>query len=165
MHDIRLIRDEPAAFDAGLVRRGAGEASAVLLTLDERRRAIATELQAAQARRNEASKAIGQAKAQKDEATAAALMAEVAALKERMPALEEEAGAIDFELNAALAAIPNLPAADVPDGADEEANVEQHRWGTPRTFDFEAREHADFGGPLGVDFEAAAAISGARRRL
>jgi len=162
MHDIRLIRDDPAAFDAALDRRGVAPISASLLTLDGRRRAIATELQVAQARRNEASKAIGQAKARKDDATAAALMTEVAALKERMPALETEGGAVDAALEAALAAIPNLPAEDVPQGADESGNVEQHRWGTPPTFDFTAREHPDFAGPLGLDFEAAALISGAR---
>lgn len=162
MHDIRLIREDPTAFDAAIARRGADSVSAELLVLDERRRAIATELQAAQARRNEASKAIGQAKAQKDEATASALMAEVAALKERMPALETEAAEVESALDAALAAIPNLPATDVPDGADEEGNVEQARWGTPPAFDFPAREHPDFAGPLGLDFEAAAAISGAR---
>ena len=162
MHDIRLIRDDPTAFDAAIARRGADPVSAELLALDERSRAITTELQTAQARRNEASKAIGQAKAQKDEATAASLMAEVAALKERMPALETEGAEVDAALKAALAAIPNLPAADVPDGADEEGNVEQHRWGTPPSFDFDAREHPDFAGPLGLDFEAAALISGAR---
>jgi seryl-tRNA synthetase len=162
MHDIRLIRENPASFDAGLGRRGAEPLSTELLALDERRRAIATELQVAQTRRNEASKAIGQAKAQKDEATASTLMAEVAALKERMPALEAEGSDVEAKLNAVLAAIPNLPAADTPDGADEADNVEQHLWGTIRQFNFEAREHPDFAGPLGLDFESAAAISGAR---
>ena len=162
MHDIRLIRDDPAAFDAALTRRGVSLTSAALLTLDERRRAITTELQVAQARRNEASKAIGQAKAQKDETTASALMAEVAILKERMPALEAEGSEVDAALQSALAAIPNLPADDVPEGVDEGGNVEQHRWGVPPTFDFTAREHPDFAGPLGLDFEAAAQISGAR---
>ncbi len=162
MHDIRLIRENPTAFDAGLARRGAEAASATLLALDERRRAIATELQAAQARRNEASKAIGQAKAQKDEATASALMAEVAALKEKMPALEVEAGEVEAALEAALAALPNIPADEVPDGPDEDANVEQKTWGAPPAFAFEAKEHPDFAGPLGLDFEAAALISGAR---
>ena len=162
MHDIRLIRDDPAAFDAALARRGAASQSAALIALDERRRAITTELQAAQARRNEASKAIGAAKAQKDEATAAALMAEVATLKERMPALEAEGAQVDTDLLAALAAIPNLPADDVPEGTDEDGNVEQHRWGSPTDFDFEAKEHPDFADKLGLDFEAAAAISGAR---
>ncbi len=162
MHDIRLIRDNPAAFDAALLRRRAAAASDSLLALDERRRSIATELQTAQTRRNEASKAIGQAKAQKDEATASALMAEVAALKERMPALESEGAEIDAQLTAALAALPNLATDDVPDGADEGDNVEQHSWGEFPKFDFEPKEHADFAGPLGLDFESAAAISGAR---
>ncbi|TAK06613.1 MAG: serine--tRNA ligase [Rhizorhabdus sp.] len=162
MHDIRLIRDDPTAFDAALARRGLAAASADLLALDERRRAIATELQGAQARRNEASKAIGQAKAQKDEATAAALMSEVATLKERMPALEAEGGELDAAMEAALAAIPNLPAAGVPDGTDEDGNIEQRRWGDLPDFAFEAREHPDFAGPLGLDFESAVAISGAR---
>jgi seryl-tRNA synthetase len=162
MHDIRSIRENPAAFDAALVRRGAADASAALLALDERRRAITTELQTAQTRRNEASKAIGQAKAQKDETTASALMAEVAAIKERMPALEIEGAEIDAQLTAALAALPNVAADDVPDGADEQDNVEQHIWGDAPSFDFEPKEHPDFAGPLGLDFESAAAISGAR---
>lgn len=162
MHDIRLIRDDPTSFDAALARRGAAPASGALLALDERRRAIATALQSAQGRRNEASKAIGQAKAQKDEATASALMAEVAILKEKMPALEAEGSEVEQALNAALAAIPNLPADGIPEGSDEDGNVEQHRWGIPPSFDFAAREHPDFAGPLGLDFEAAALISGAR---
>ena len=162
MHDIRLIRDDPTAFDAALGRRGGAPASAALTALDERRRAITTELQAAQARRNEASKAIGQAKARKDELAASALMAEVAALKEKMPALEAEGSELDSALHAALAAIPNLAAEDVPQGADEDGNVEQHRWGRPPAFDFAPREHPDFGAPLGLDFESAALISGAR---
>ena len=162
MHDIRLIREDPAAFDADLARRGTPPAAATLLALDERRRAIATELQGAQTRRNEASKMIGQAMAQRDEATASALMAEVAALKEKMPSLEAEAGELDAALSAALAAIPNLPAPEVPEGADEDSNIEQHRWGTPPAFDFAAREHPDFAGPLGLDFESAALIAGAR---
>ena len=162
MHDIRLIRDDPTAFDTALVRRGATPASPALLGLDERRRAITTALQAAQARRNEASKAIGQAKAQKDEANASKLMAEVALLKEKMPALEAEGTEVDEALSAALAAIPNLPAADVPAGVDEDGNVEQQRWGTPSAFDFTPREHPDFAGPLGLDFETAALIAGAR---
>jgi len=162
MHDIRQIRDAPGAFDTALARRGIAPTSATLLALDERRRAITTELQTAQTRRNEASKAIGQAKAQKDEARASALMTEVAAIKERMPALETEGAELDMALNDALAAIANLPADDVPVGADEEGNVEQHRWGTVPTFDFKPKEHPDFAGPLGLDFESAAAISGAR---
>jgi len=162
MHDIRLIRDEPAGFDAALARRGLASIATALVDLDERRRTIATELQAAQTRRNEASKAIGQAKATGNSGNAEALMSEVAALKEKISRLEAESGEIERELHAALAAIPNLPAADVPTGADENDNVEQRRWGALRQFDFKAREHAEFGVGLGLDFEAAAAISGAR---
>ena len=162
MHDIRQIREAPEAFDDALARRGIAPASAALLSLDERRRAIATELQTAQTRRNEASKAIGQAKAQKDEATAAGLMAEVAEIKERMPALESEGAEVDAALADALAAIANLPAEDVPVGADEDGNVEQRRWGAVPSFAFPPKEHPDFAGPLGLDFESAAAISGAR---
>ena len=123
MHDIRTIRDDPEAFDAALARRGAPPAAAALVADDQRRRALATELQTALARRNEASKAIGAAKARKAEDEAAALMAEVAALKDRLPALEAEEKAAGEALTAALAALPNLPAADVPDGADEAGNV------------------------------------------
>lgn len=162
MHDIRFIRENPEAFDAGLARRGLDPQAAALLALDERRRALITELQAGQARRNEASKAIGAAKAAKDEATAQALMAEVAALKERLPAIEAEEKALGEELQAALAIIPNLPGADVPDGADEHGNVEVSRWGTPRAFDFAPREHADLAPALGMDFETGARLSGAR---
>ena len=162
MHDIRLIRDDPDGFDTGLARRGLAPMAASIATMDEKRRAIGHELQVAQARRNEASKAIGAAKAQKDEATAADLMGEVAALKERMPALEAEERAVAAHIDETLAALPNLPAADVPDGADEDGNVEVARWGQPPVFAFAARDHADFAPALGLDFETAAAISGAR---
>ncbi len=162
MHDIRLIRENPVAFDAALGRRGLEPLSANILALDEKSRAIKTEWQQAQARRNEASKAIGQAIAAKDVATADALKTEVAALKERMPALEAEERSVGELLTALLAAIPNLPASDVPDGADEADNVELRRWGTPRDFDFAPQDHADFGPSLGLDFEGGAALSGAR---
>lgn len=162
MHDIRLIRENPAAFDAALGRRGLEPLSANILALDEKSRAIKTEWQQAQARRNEASKAIGQAMAAKDVATADALKTEVAALKERMPALEAEERSVGELLTALLAAIPNLPASDVPDGGDEADNVELSRWGTPRDFDFAPQDHADFGPSLGLDFEGGAALSGAR---
>ncbi|MET0269763.1 MAG: serine--tRNA ligase [Sphingomonas sp.] len=162
MHDIRLIRDDPAAFDAGLASRGLPPRAIDLAALDTRRRAIATELQVAQARRNEASKAIGAAKAKRDENAAASLMAEVATIKTRMPELEREEAEVAAMLEGDLAAIPNLPAADVPEGADEDGNVEVSRWGAPRDFAFAAREHPDFAGPLGLDFESAVAVSGAR---
>ena len=162
MHDIRLVRDYPAAFDAALLKRGAEPASTSLLALDEDRRALQTRAQEGQNRRNEASKAIGKAMAQGDSDTAEALKAEVAQLKDTLPALEAEAKDKADALDAMLAALPNLAAPDVPDGADEDANVEIARWGTPREFDFPPKEHADFGPALGLDFETAAAISGAR---
>ncbi len=162
MHDIRFIRENPQAFDAGLARRGLEPLAATLLKLDGERRALATELQQGLAKRNEASKAIGQAMAAKDMDRAETLKAEVAALKESLPALEEKEREASAALDAMLAAIPNLPGDDVPEGADEHANVEISRWGTPRAFDFEPRDHADFGPALGLDFEAAAAMSGAR---
>lgn len=165
MHDIRLIRDDPAAFDASLARRGFPPVASELVALDERRRALMTEAQVAQARRNEASKAIGAAKAAKDEATAATLMAEVATLKERLPAIEAEEKALGESLNAQLAAIPNLPLGDVPEGADEAGNMLVARHGTPGTFGFTPREHDAIGPALGLDFETGAAMAGARFTL
>ncbi len=162
MHDIALIRDGPAAFDAGLERRGQPPRAAELIALADARRAATTALQASQTRRNEASKAIGQAKARRDEATAATLMAEVAALKQDLPGLEAAERDAGEALEQALAAIPNLPAADVPAGGGEDDNVELARWGEPRAFDFSPREHADFAPALGMDFEAGIALSGAR---
>jgi seryl-tRNA synthetase len=162
MHDIRLIRENSEAFDAGLARRGAEPAAQALLALDAQRRAVATRMQEAQNRRNEASKAIGAAKAQKREDEAAALMAEVAQLKQTLPALEQEERDLDARQRDELAKLPNIPAAEVPDGADEAGNVEVARWGTLREFDFAPKEHADLGPALGLDFETGAAISGAR---
>ncbi len=162
MHDIRFIRENPAAFDAALARRGFAPLSADILAADEKNRAVKTQLQQDQARRNDASKAIGQAMAAKDMDKAEALKAEVAAIKERMPALEADDRDTSEALTAMLAAIPNLPADDVPQGADEADNVEVSRWGTPRDFDFTPQDHADFGPALGLDFEGGAALSGAR---
>ncbi len=162
MHDIRLIRDDPAAFDAALARRGVDAVSATLIALDEKRRAVSTKAQEAQNRRNEASKAIGQAMGKGDKDTAEALKAEVARIKEDLPALEAEDRALDEALRGELARLPNLPLSQVPDGADESENVEVSRWGTPRDFAFTAREHADIGPALGMDFETGAAIAGAR---
>ncbi len=162
MHDLKSIRENPSAFDAGLARRGAAAASAEILALDERRRAVLSELQEGQARRNEASKAIGAAMGKGDTATAEALKAEVGALKEKLPLLEEQERAVSTELDALLASIPNLPFDDVPDGADEKDNVEVARWGDPRAFDFEPKDHSEIGPPLGLDFETGVAISGAR---
>ena len=162
MHDIRLIRDNPAAFDAGLARRGLDPLSAQILAADASLRALQTEIQASLARRNEASKLIGQAMAQGDKDKAEALKAEVTDLKTTLPAKEEIEREQLAALQDLLAALPNLPADDVPDGEDEDANVEISRWGTPRTFDFAPQEHADFAPALGLDFETAAKMSGAR---
>ncbi|PZO65549.1 MAG: serine--tRNA ligase, partial [Pelagerythrobacter marensis] len=162
MHDIRAIRNDPAAFDAGLARRGLPPQAAALIALDERRRAAATEAQEAQNRRNAASKAIGQAMASGAADEAEALKTEVAAIKQRLPELEAEEREAGAALDAALAVVPNLPADDVPEGADEQANREIARWGTPRQFDFTPQEHADLGPALGMDFETGAALSGAR---
>lgn len=165
MHDIRLIRDDPTAFDAGLERRGLAPMAGDLLALDERRRALITELQAGQTRRNEASKAIGAAKATRDEATAAALMAEVATLKTRLPDLEAEERAAGDALDARLAAIPNLPLADVPKGATEDDNRLVAEHGRKPDFAFPIREHDAIGPALGLDFETGALLAGARFTL
>ncbi|WP_342658853.1 serine--tRNA ligase [Sphingomonas carotinifaciens] len=165
MHDIRLIRDDPAAFDAALTKRGGEPQSAALLALDERRRTTIAAAQDAQTRRNDLSKQIGQAKAAKDEARAQSLMAEVADLKAKLPELEEQERAIGAELDAALAAIPNLPAADVPPGADEADNALVHTRGQRPEFAFPPAEHDAIGPALGLDFETGVALSGARFTL
>jgi seryl-tRNA synthetase len=162
MHDIRLIREDPAAFDAGLARRGLEPLAARLIALDEQRRAAVTEVQVAQSRRNEASKLIGAAMAKGDREGAEALKAEVAALKDQMPALEARADELARQLKEALEIIPNLPGADVPDGAGEEDNRVISEWGEKRAFDFTPREHADIAPALGMDFETGARLSGAR---
>ena len=162
MHDIRLIRDNPEAFDAGLARRGLAAQAASLIALDEARRAAVTEVQVAQSRRNEASKLIGAAMAKGDREGAEAIKAEVAALKDAMPAMEARAEELAGQLKAALEIIPNLPGADVPDGASEEDNRVEAEWGEKRVFDFTPREHADIAPALGMDFETGARLSGAR---
>jgi len=162
MHDIRLIRDDPAAFDAGLARRGAKPTANALLAIDEERRALTTRLQEMQSRRNEASKAIGAAMGKGDKDTAEALKAEVAQIKAEMPEIEERERELGEKLRHELAIIPNLPAEDVPDGADEEGNVEVAVWGEKPVFDFEPKEHADIAPALGMDFETGALLSGAR---
>ena len=165
MHDIRLIRDDPAAFDAALAKRGAAPQADTLIAIDERRRAIIAEAQEAQTRRNDLSKQIGQAKAAKDDARARELMDEVAALKAKLPELEEQERAVEVELNTALAAIPNLPAADVPQGADENDNMLVHQKGEPTQLAFEAREHDVIAPALGMDFETGVALAGTRFTL
>src|SRR4051794_33587474 len=119
MHDIKWIRDNPDAFDRALKRRGLAGESQKLLAIDERRRAVIQKLEGAQARRNAASKEVGEAKKNKDEAAAKKLMGEVTHLKNPTPAMEAEEKAASQELDRALAQIPNLPLGEVPDGADE----------------------------------------------
>src|SRR5579872_7190095 len=163
MHDIKSIRENAASFDAGLKRRGLASLSGSLLAIDERRRAAILKSEQAQARRNAASKEIGDAKKAKDDARATALMAEVASLKTTMPELEAATKAADAELEAALAAIPNLPLDEVPDGLDEHGNVQHHVFGAARSYSFAPKAHDDLGMALGLmDFEAAAKLSGAR---
>ena len=162
MHDIAFIRKNPGAFDAGLARRGAEPQADTILALDARRREVTTALQQAQSRRNDASKAIGQAMGQGDTAKAEALKAEVAQIKQHMPEMEEQDRALASELNDLLARLPNLPAEDVPEGEDESGNVEVSQWGDRREFTFEPKEHADLGPALGMDFETGTKLSGAR---
>jgi seryl-tRNA synthetase len=162
MHDIKAIRDDPGAFDRAWTSRGLAPQSAELLTLDERLRAAQTALQAAQSRRNEASKLIGQAKAKKDDAGAAALMAEVEGLKATIAAETATEADAAAQLREKLAALPNVPAPDVPPGADEHGNVEVRRFSEPYRIE-NPKDHVDLGAGLGMmDFEAAAKMSGAR---
>src|SRR5450755_1850735 len=163
MHDIKSIRENPTAFDQALGRRGLPPRAVELIGIDERRRHLILASEQAQARRNSASKEIGDAKKTKDEARAARLMAEVTELKTTMPQLEAAAKNADEELNKALAEIPNLPLDEVPDGLDEHGNVQRHVFGAVRNYAFKPKPHDDLGGALGfMDFEAAAKLSGAR---
>jgi seryl-tRNA synthetase len=161
MHDIKLIRDNPALFDAGLQKRGLAPLSAHILDLDQRRRAAQTGLQEGQARRNEASKQIGMVKKQGGDADA--LMAEVAELKDKLAGFDAADKSLGEELEALLMTIPNLPADDVPQGADESGNVELRKVGSVPPFAFTPLEHDALGEKLGMmDFAAAARMSGAR---
>ena len=163
MYDIKWIREHPDAFDRGLKRRGLEPLSKKLVALDEKRRAAITKFEQAQARRNAASKEIGDAKKAKDEAKASKLMAEVTELKTSLPAMEEEQTTLAAELDKELAQIPNTPLDDVPDGADAGGNVEHHVVGKKRDYAFKPRQHFELGEALGMmDFELAAKLSGAR---
>jgi seryl-tRNA synthetase len=163
MHDIKSIRDNPDAFDKGLKRRRLAPESGKLLALDEERRAAITAFEQAQAARNAASKEIGEAKKNKDEARTNLLMAQVTELKTTLPELERVAGEAETKLNDILAAIPNIPLDEVPDGADEKGNVEHHKFGARPDLKFAPKQHFDLGEALGqMDFETAAKLSGAR---
>ncbi len=163
MHDIRLIRETPEAFDAALARRGLAPVSAELLAIDAARRARILAAETAQAERNAASKEVGAAKARGDEAEFDRLRALVAEKKDEIARLEDEAKAEDAKLRERLMELPNLPREDVPEGADEADNVELRRVGTPPAFDFAPKEHFEIAGVKpGMDFETAAKLSGSR---
>jgi len=163
MHDIKWIRDNPAAFDRALARRGLPAEAGRLGAIDERRRSVIVKLEQAQARRNAASKEIGEAKKNKNDAAANALMTEVAALKTSIAAMEEQEKTVSKELEDALAQIPNLPHDEVPDGKDANDNVEHHHFGAKRSYAFTPKQHFELGEALGMmDFETAAKLSGAR---
>ncbi len=162
MHDIRLIREAPAAFDAALARRGADPMSDAILAVDAARREKIAAAEAALADRNAASKEVGAAKGRGDEAEFERLRALVSDKKAEIARLEEEAKAEDARLRDLLMSLPNLPYDDVPDGADEDDNVEVKRWGTPRDFAFAPKEHYQLAAAGGLDFETAAKLSGAR---
>jgi seryl-tRNA synthetase len=163
MHDIRFIRDNPAAFDAGLKKRGLEPLSAKVIKLDNERKAAIAALQEASEQRNALSKEIGKTKAAKDEARAQELMAQVAGLKEIMPKLESEQREAEAALDKVLKEIPNLPNADVPEGVDEHGNVLKSNFESIRPQLMEGKAHDDLGVALGLmDFEAAARMSGAR---
>jgi len=161
MHDIAFIRANPDAFDRALKKRGLAAQSADILAIDADRRACIVETEQAQARRNEASKLIGEAK--RTGGNADALMAEVAELKERLPALQEQEKALQQQLDDVLSAIPNLPNDDVPLGEDETGNVQIRQIGSAKNYEFTPKEHFALGEAWGtMDFEAAAKLSGAR---
>ncbi|WP_417491486.1 serine--tRNA ligase [Maricaulis sp.] len=163
MHDIKLIRDDASAFDAALARRGMEPQSPVLLDLDAKRREALGRQQEAETERNALSKLVGRAKASGDEAEFNRLRGEVDRLKAVLEESSEQAKHFDEALSEHLAALPNLPEADVPLGKDENDNVEIRRWGEPKAFNYEPKDHVDLGEGLGqMDFEAAAALSGAR---
>ncbi|MDE3079486.1 MAG: serine--tRNA ligase [Paracoccaceae bacterium] len=163
MHDIRAIRENPAAFDAALARRGLSPLSADVLAIDEARRAKILAAETAQAAQNAASKEVGAAKAAGNDAEFERLRALVAEKKTEIARLTEEAAAEDVRLRTLLMTLPNSPLDDVPDGKDEAQNVELRRWGSPRDFAFAPKEHFEIAGAKpGLDFETAAKLSGSR---
>src|SRR6056297_3414931 len=163
MHDIRAIRENPAAFDAAMARRGLEHTSAEILTLDEARRACIHAAETAQAEQNSASKDVGAAKSRGDEAEFARLRALVSDKKSEVARMQTEARAEDQRLTDLLMGLPNLPLDDIPDGEDEDDNVEIRRWGEPRAFDFAPKEHFEIPAATpGMDFETAAKLSGSR---
>src|SRR5262249_55872174 len=167
MHDLKAIRDDPDAFDAGLRRRGLPPQAGAILALDQERRRLQQSLEEMQARRNSLSKEIGRLKAKGEDQAAAAAAAEVAGLKESLPAAEQAEREKGAAIESLLATIPNLPASGVPEGPDESANVEIRRQGDPQQVPAarlnKKREHFELGESLGLmDFQTAAKLAGAR---
>lgn len=163
MLDIKWIRDNAAALDAALAKRGASPLAQSLVDLDEKRRSVIQKAQDMQSRRNAASKEIGAAMAAKNGELADKLKAEVSAIKDQLPAAEEEERQVTAELNDALSRLPNIPFDDVPVGSDETGNVEKHKWGSKPGWNHKPLEHYEIGEALGyMDFEAAAKIAGSR---
>nr|WP_319250442.1 serine--tRNA ligase [uncultured Celeribacter sp.] len=163
MHDIKAIRENPASFDAAMARRGLSDVASQVLAIDEARRGKIAAAEEAKAEQNKASKLVGAAKAKGDEAEFERLRALVADKKAEVARLNDEAKAEDARLRDMLMSLPNVMYDDVPDGADEDDNVEIHRWGTPPEFDFAPKEHYELAGVVtGMDFEAGAKLSGAR---
>ncbi len=161
MYDLRWIRENPEAFDAGMAARGGAPQAAHILSRDEKARANRTTLQEMQNRRNALSKQIGAAKSKGEDADH--LIAEVGELKGALQSGEEIERELSQSLRETLSGLPNQPEADVPVGPDEEANIEVRRHGTPPVFDFKPKEHFEIGEALGLmDFEAASKLSGSR---
>lgn len=168
MHDLRAIRENPQSYDTAWARRGLSAQTPRILEIDEKLRAVKHARMEAEALRNSASKAIGAAKAQKNETEAMRLMEEVAIAKATIENSASEEEALQKAIDEIIQTLPNLPFEEVPQGADENENVEVLKWGTPRTFDFEPKDHTILGAGItesgfkGMDFETAAWISGAR---
>jgi seryl-tRNA synthetase len=161
MHDLKLIRAGADAFDAAMARRNLPPSSGEILTLDAERRAALTALQEKQSRRNAIAKEVGQGR--RTGADTSALEAEATALRNDMEALESRAAALEAEASTAMARLPNVLDADIPDGADESSNLELKRWGGPRNFNFDPKQHFELGEALGqMDFERAAKLAGSR---
>ena len=160
MLDIQLLRKDLPAVVAGLKRRGVAFDEAGFRSLEDERKSVQARTEELQAKRNTLSKQIGMLKGKGEDASA--VMAEVGGIGDELKANETKLAAVQEKLNAFLRVIPNIPRPEVPEGKSEADNVELRRWGTPRTFDFPVKDHVDVGAPLGLDFDTAGKISGAR---
>jgi len=160
--DIQLLRNDADAVAKRLATRGVALDVASFRALEDARKRIQTSTEQLQARRNALSKQVGQAKANKDDAQASALMAQAAGLGEELKQMQAENEALQQRQHAFVSLMPNLPHESVPVGSSAEQNVEVRKWGAPRKFDFPPKDHVDVGAPLGLDFETGARLAGAR---